>query len=405
MQIPNNKTNSDAAAKSSPRQRDRKLKIRISAARTKAKRTRTSRPYPAGPFEEALKLAEAIHKFAAGERVRRLTLLQKMVLSPASSATKMLITNSGKYDITKGSYAAEWLELTPIGKIASDPDAEPRAKLEARFKLAIAGVAPFNALYQGYRGKKIPTHEVLKDFLLGSEYQVSDPDECIDLFIVNAKFLGLLQTVAGAQMLLPVEHVLDDLPKGSAASILLREEKGERISGDGVTEAAAPDWTKTCFYITPIGSEDSEERRHADLFLNSIVEPALKDTGLAVVRADKIGVPGMITAQVLEYVLKSRLAIVDLSFHNPNVFYELAIRHASRLPVVHIIRKSDKIPFDVNQARAITIDTTDIFALVPQLETFRSQIATFARQALSEVNSATNPLIVFCPAFQVSLPA
>ena len=90
---------------------------------------------------------------------------------------------------------------------------------------------------------------------------------------------------------------------------------------------------------------------------------------------------------------------------NPNVFYELAIRHASRLPVVHIIRKSDKIPFDVNQARAITIDTTDIFTLVPQLETFRSQLATFVRQALADSSAVSNPLTVFCPGFKVSLPS
>jgi len=65
-------------------------------ARSKPKRTRTSRPYPASSFEEALKLAEAIQKIAPGGKVRRLTLCEQMKLSPTSSSTVMLITNSGR---------------------------------------------------------------------------------------------------------------------------------------------------------------------------------------------------------------------------------------------------------------------------------------------------------------------
>ena len=59
----------------------------------------------------------------------------------------------------------------------------------------------------------------------------------------------------------------------------------------------------------------------------------------------------MITTQVLEYLKKSKLAIADLSYLNPNVFYEVALRHALRLPVVQLIRKADRLPFDVNQSR------------------------------------------------------
>jgi hypothetical protein len=100
-----------------------------------------------------------------------------------------------------------------------------------------------------------------------------------------------------------------------------------------------------CFYITPIGAEDSVERKHSDLFMSSLVQPALEELGLTVVRADQIGEPGMITTQVLEYLKRSRLAIADLSYLNPNVFYEVALRHALRLPVVQLIRKADRLPF------------------------------------------------------------
>ena len=41
-----------------------------------------------------------------------------------------------------------------------------------------------------------------------------------------------------------------------------------------------------CFYITPIGEDGSEYRKHSDLFLGSIVEPAIEPFKLKVIRAD-----------------------------------------------------------------------------------------------------------------------
>ena len=102
--------------------------------------------------------------------------------------------------------------------------------------------------------------------------------------------------------------------------------------------------------------------------------------------------------------MRSRLAIVDLSHHNPNAFYEMAIRHACKLPVVQISRKADRLPFDVNQVRTVVIDTTDIYSLVPKLETYKSEIATQVRAALSDSHEASNPISVFFPGFQVIIP-
>jgi hypothetical protein len=139
------------------------------------------------------------------------------------------------------------------------------------------------------------------------------------------------------------------------------------------------------------------------LFLSSIVEPSLKGFGLEVVRADKIGEPGMITAQILEHIIYSRLVIVDLSYHNPNVFYEMAVRHMCKSPVIQICRRADRIPFDVNQVRTITVDTTDIYSLLPKIETYKSEIATQVRAAL-DGQTTSNPISVFFPALEVKLP-
>ena len=365
----------------------------------KAKRSRQTRPYPASSFEDALVLGRAVMTHAAGEKVRRLTLLEQINKSPNSSATRQMFSNSGKYGITKGSYAAEFLELTPNGRKVVDSKAQPREQRQAAFALAIGGVQPFSLLYDHYQDKRLPERAVMKDVLKDSPVEVPDLDECVDTFIVNAKDLDLLRTIGGAETVVSIEQVIEEISGEQPSSAA---DKSEAPSPSVVTLGEATDaidWKKTCFYITPIGAEDSEERRHADLFTSSLVQPALEEMGLELVRADKIAEPGMITSQVLEYLKKSRLAIADLSYLNPNVFYEVALRHALRLPVVQIIRKADKLPFDVNQTRTLVFDTTDIYSLVPKLQTYRAQIASQSRKALDDPESVGNPVMVFYPQF------
>lgn len=358
-------------------------------------RTRTVRPYPASSFKDALPLGEAIMMLASGDKVRRLTLLQKMEKSPTSGPTKMMITNSGKYGVTKGSYVAEFLELTQLGRSVVDSSVEPRIRRQSAFALAVGGIPPFKLLYEQYRGKRIPEREVMKDLLKDSGIKVPDPDECVDTFTVNVKDLDLLRTIGGAETLVSIEQVLEEIPSEAVAT-KSEPKVASAISTDSVVENSSnKDWQKICFYITPIGSDDSEQRKHSDLFMASLIQPALAELGLTVVRADQIGEPGMITSQVLEYLKRSRLAVADLSYLNPNVFYEVALRHALRLPVVQLIRRADKLPFDVNQSRTLVFDTTDIYSLVPKLQTYRSEIASQARKAMDDPESVGNPVSIF----------
>ncbi|HEV2754686.1 MAG TPA: hypothetical protein VG318_02775 [Actinomycetota bacterium] len=388
----------DDASNGGPPQKTSKAtrsKKKKKTARQSGSRSRKVRTFPASTFEEALVLAQAIDRIAAGQPIRRLTLFHKLGKSPDSGPTRQLITNSGKYGLTKGSYKAEHLELTPDGRVAVSADVAPREQLQARFRLAVESVPPFKVLYDRFMGNKLPAQVVLRDFLVDQGYSAEEVQECVDTFIVNAKFLGLLQTVAGAERLLAIGHALEEVSPATTS--------GPATTSNGAVLPTAPrtggatDWSKICFYVTPIGDPDSEERQHSDLFLSSLVEPALSEFELSVVRADQIGKPGMITTQILEYVVKARLVVADLSFHNPNVFYELSLRHVSRLPTVQLIRAADRIPFDLDQFRTIRIDTTSIFTLVPKLDVYRAEIANQARQVLNDPDAVDNPLTTFYP--------
>jgi len=137
-------------------------------------------------------------------------------------------------------------------------------------------------------------------------------------------------------------------------------------------------------------------------FWGNIVEPALSTFNLTVIRADGIDKPGIITRQVIEHLIRARLVIADLSFHNPNVFYELALRHAMRLPIVQIIRAGERIPFDVHQMRTVVVDNRDIYSLVPKIETYRAEIANQVRRALEAEAEIDTPISIYFPNFKVS---
>jgi hypothetical protein len=362
-------------------------------------RTRSARVIPATSFEDGLELPLAIQEYGADGRIRRLTLFEQLDKSPESGRSRQMITNSSRYGLTIGSYGAEWLELTELGRTATDEEAPARERLRARFTLAIAQIEPFNLLYERLSGHRVPAHAAMRDILAEAGVPSDQLQECVDTFIVNAKFLGLLRTIGGSERLISIEQLLDDFPAASRAAVIAYEQT-ERAD---VPIGAVEDWSRICFYVTPIGSAASEPRKHSDLILASLVEPAMSELELMVVRADTIEKPGVITKQVIEHVANARLVIADLSFHNPNVFYELALRHATGKPAIHLIRKGEQIPFDIGQFRTIEIDTTDIHTYVPQIQTWRAEIATHARRALEEEDVRSGPLAVYYPEFGTEL--
>ena len=386
--------------------KQRKPRRRKSNPDNIARRAReTSRVFPAATFSSALALAEAIQQHSAGQPIRRLTLFEKLNRSPESGPSRMMITNSNRYGLTTGGYQADVLELTDLGKVATSPETQPRERLAARFKLAIEGIPAFKLLYEKNKGQRVPSPEVLRDMLAAADVPEAYRKECVEVFLENLKFLGLLRTVAGAERIIPIEQALEEAP-GTA---VLPRGRPEPVTGQvelglaKTTQKTSRDWKTTCFLIAPIGPDGSEERKHSDMVLEALISRALEGEKWDVSRADQIVSPGMISGQVIDYLLRSGLVIADLSFHNPNVFYELAIRHVMGKPTVHLIRKGDAIPFDLKDFRTINIDTEDKYELVAKLDTYRAEIANHVREAVSEGSEPSNPVRTFAKDLVVTL--
>lgn len=114
---------------------------------------------------------------------------------------------------------------------------------------------------------------------------------------------------------------------------------------------------KVCFVICPIGKVGSEIRIRSDLTFKYIIKPIVEMFGYHPIRADHINESGMITNQIIDYIIDSALVIADLTDSNPNVFYELAIRHIVEKPYIQMMKSDQPIPFDISGMRTIRFDT------------------------------------------------
>lgn len=61
---------------------------------------------------------------------------------------------------------------------------------------------------------------------------------------------------------------------------------------------------------------------------------------LEIVRADEVAFPGTMTTDIITRIMHSDYVIADVSYPNPNVFYELGLRHACRVGTIIIKDKA-----------------------------------------------------------------
>jgi len=138
----------------------------------------------------------------------------------------------------------------------------------------------------------------------------------------------------------------------------------------------------SCFVICPIGDKDGEDgsaerviwEESIEVF-EEVIQPACRAFGIEAIRADQISESGEIPEQVCQHLRDDDIVIADLTGGNPNVMYELGLRHTTGKATIQIGEKG-KLPFDIAAIR------TTMFTRTPGR-------LVQARKQLSEVLSAS----------------
>jgi hypothetical protein len=111
-----------------------------------------------------------------------------------------------------------------------------------------------------------------------------------------------------------------------------------------------------CFVLMPFGRKFDSLGRNIDFdaVYSELIAKAGLGAGLDVIRADEEQVGGTIHKPMFERLLLCEYAIADLTGLNPNVFYELGVRHALRPRTTLILfAEGTQLPFDVAPLRGI----------------------------------------------------
>ncbi len=146
---------------------------------------------------------------------------------------------------------------------------------------------------------------------------------------------------------------------------------------------------KTCFVIMPFGKKKlirNKKINFDSVYRDLIKTPMENELDLHVVRSDEVGMAGWIHREMINHIFHADVCIADLTTENPNVFYELGVRHALRRGVTVLIKHTGfDLPFNVQGMR--TIEYT-----AGEYDEVRPRIVEFVRKGL---DSAPTDSLVF----------
>jgi hypothetical protein len=90
-----------------------------------------------------------------------------------------------------------------------------------------------------------------------------------------------------------------------------------------------------------------------------LIKPVVEGLSLECTRSDEVTNSGWVHADMIKRIFNADVAIVDITSLNPNVFYELGVRHALRRSITILMRKrGTEIPFDIRGFRVLDYGIT-----------------------------------------------
>lgn len=158
--------------------------------------------------------------------------------------------------------------------------------------------------------------------------------------------------------------------------------------------ASAP--RQTCFVDMPFGRK-TDPKTGIEIDFDQVyaqgIEPAVEAAGLQCIRGDREETGGIIHTAMFARLLMAEFVIADMTTANPNVFYELGVRHAARpYTTIALFATLGAPPFDVNMVRAIPYELSEGRLGDAAAATLRAAIVARIQSALKSPVAKDSPL-------------
>jgi hypothetical protein len=168
-------------------------------------------------------------------------------------------------------------------------------------------------------------------------------------------------------------------------------------------------YLQDCFVDMPFGKKTdltSGVEVDFDHIYDAAIAPAIEDAGLEPIRGDREQTGGIIHLPMFGRLLLSPFVVADLTLANPNVFYELGIRHTAKpFTTVPIYASIHPIPFDIGMVRAIPYTLENGKLSDEAAAKLKSDMAERLKRAIEQAASNDSPIFQLIKGFPaLSLP-
>ena len=141
--------------------------------------------------------------------------------------------------------------------------------------------------------------------------------------------------------------------------------------------------TPHAFIAMPFGVKAGADGKDIDFnrIYDELLQPALEAAGFDVFRADQEQSAGAIRFDMFQELLVADLVVADLTLDNPNVWYELGVRHALRSRGVMLVQGPRPTqPFDLYTDRKLSYHLKDGAPDLAHLKEDREALTRMARE-------------------------
>ena len=159
---------------------------------------------------------------------------------------------------------------------------------------------------------------------------------------------------------------------------------------------------RTCYVSIPFGKREEIDY---DTIYRDIVLPAVREAGFDCHRGDEFETAPLLQKAIMQSVLSADVMVADVSNHNPNVMYELGIRHAIRRGITVVISSGRaRLPFNISSVQTLYYQLGPDGTMAPEAASeFRDKLLTALRRRGTSVMN-DSPLYEYFPTLRVELP-